>query len=301
MSLYGQLCRSCNDMSAAYLLPQVGRPLLIITVCGGIVALTPFQLNSTALLLATAGCVMAVALLQHRSARRALPSMGEASPTTDVRGWMHLALPLLFVDGFASLMIQTDLLLVGAFIDAEAVGHYRIALQTAIGVSFVINAAHAVSAPRFAALSADGDTDGLQHLVRRLVPWVSGLTCVAYGVLVIVAPTLLSLFGPSFDEAYVPLVILATGHLFSGLTGPAGSLLQMTGHHVACAWVYGSVTAVKLVLGAIGLYFFGLVGGAVAAAASMIAWNVALHALVRRRLGITPSVLALVLPDDGVK
>lgn len=297
MSLYGQLCRSCNRMGAAYLFPQVGRPLLVIAVCGGIVALTPFGLSSTTLLLATAGCVLVVAVLQHRTARHALPPLRETPASTDRRSWMHLALPLLFVDGFASLMIQTDLLLVGAFIDADAVGHYRIALQTAIGVSFVISAAHGVSAPRFAASYADGDTAGLQRLVRRLIPWVSVLTCLAYGVLVIVAPYLLALFGPSFAQAYVPLVILATGHLFSGLTGPAGSLLQMTGHHVACAWVYGSVTAVKLVLGAIGFYFFGMIGGAVAATTAMIAWNVALHVLVRRRLGVTPSVLALLRPQ----
>jgi O-antigen/teichoic acid export membrane protein len=302
MRLSTELCRAQRRMAVAYLPPRVARPLIVI---GGVAAIafgTAYPLSGTMLVGVVTVSLVAVAGGQLAAARRFLPLPARSvRPSDDRAAWMHLALPLALVSGMATLLLQTDLIVVGAFLDVDSVGHYRVALHLAAGVSYILSAANAVGAPRFAGLHASGDTQALQHLVRRLVTWISVPTIVAYGTLLACAPFLLDLFGPTFREAYVPLLILATGHLFSGLTGPVDALLHMTGHHTSAAWVYGSVTVCNVGLSAAGLYLFGLVGAAAATALCMIAWNVALHALVRRRLGITPSVLALVLPDDGVK
>lgn len=289
--LHTQVCRTQGLIGAAYGLSRIVRPALVIAGAAVVVFALDASLTGAAIIFIVALAIGGTGVVQRWIGQRSLPpDVFEAPPVEDRRAWFSLSIPLFFASGFATLLLQTDLLLVGVFADVDSVGHYRVALQTASVVSFILGAVNTVAAPRFAALHAEGDRDRLQSLTRALIPWIAGPSLLGYGGLLVVAPFILPLFGPSFEAALVPLAVLATGHLFSALCGPVDSLLHMTGHQSAAAWVYGSVVVLNIGLSAAGLWWFGVLGAAVASAVCMGLWNVGLLILVRRRLGVDPSV-----------
>lgn len=102
-----------------------------------------------------------------------------------------------------------DSLLVGAMVSVEGAGIYNVAKQLA-GVLRKANSVYASAMfPEVSALSAHGEDDSALR-VRRRILWLSGIA----GGLAIVAVVLVGrlaltlLFGPEFEAAYLPLVIL---------------------------------------------------------------------------------------------
>jgi O-antigen/teichoic acid export membrane protein len=102
-----------------------------------------------------------------------------------------------------------DSLLVGAAVSVEAAGIYNVAKQLA-GVLRKLNTVYASAAfPEISALSAHGEHDSAARVRRRML-WVGGavggiavVTALLVGRLVLVV-----LFGPQFESAFLPLVIL---------------------------------------------------------------------------------------------
>jgi O-antigen/teichoic acid export membrane protein len=105
----------------------------------------------------------------------------------------------------------------------------------------------------------------------------------------------LRLFGPEFESARLPLLILILSHVINAGAGSVGYLLNMTGHHMVSARVYGITALINIGTNVIGIYLFGITGAAVATVLSMLIWNYWLHVLVSRRLDLSPSILFVML------
>ena len=102
-----------------------------------------------------------------------------------------------------------DSLLVGAVVSVEAAGIYNVAKQLA-GVLRKLNMVYASAAfPEISALSANGEVHSATHMRRRML-WVGGVIgVVAVAAALLVGRSVLALlFGPRFETAWVPLVIL---------------------------------------------------------------------------------------------
>lgn len=293
-TLYTNICRAQGQFLTAYGLARVGRQLLLIAGLGAIAISQTQALSGTTLVAVMTGSLLVVTAMQRVRARQQLPDAGVPRPSPEqYRTWVRFALPFFFTHGFFALFLQTDLLLVGMLAPLQEVGHYRIAIHTASAVSFVLAAVNTVAAPRFAAYHAGDDIASIQRLTRTLIPWIAGLSFAGFLVLIAAGPIILSLFGPSFQAAYAPLVLLAGGHLFSAFCGPVDTLLYMTGHQRTAAWIIGASVGTNLALSIAGLLLYGLIGAAAASALCMVAWNVAFVCVARRRLGVDPSLLAL--------
>lgn len=292
--LYTSICRAQHQLATAYGLSQVGRNLLVIGGIGGIAYLRPSILNGpTLVVIAATSLVLTTILQRHRARHLHPPGRSQPASWSQARQWIRFALPFFFTHGFFSLFQQTDLLLVGVFAPVADVGHYRISIYMAAVVSFVLAAVNTAAAPHFASLHAEGNVEGLRSMTRRLIPWIAGLSVLAFVAIIGAGPFLLPLFGPSFEMAYVPLIILATGHVFSALCGPVDTLLYMTDHEKTAAWIIVTSVVVNLLLSALGLVLFGLVGAAIASAVCMVGWNLAFLRIVRRRVGVDPSILSV--------
>ena len=112
------------------------------------------------------------------------------------------------------------------------------------------------------------------------------MTLVLFVIIVVGGRFLLAAFGPGFEDAYIPLVILGAGQLVNALCGPVGLLLMMTGNErLTLAVLVGSVI-VNLVLNVLLIPVWGLTGAAVSTGVSMALWNILLGMKVRCRLGI---------------
>jgi O-antigen/teichoic acid export membrane protein len=214
----------------------------------------------------------------------------QAPPTFAFRQWLLVSLPLLFVDGSFLILNQTDTLMIGTFLDTEAVGIYSAASKTAAWVSFILAAVNAIAAPMFSSLYAQGDRNELQRLVSTIARWMFyPALAVALG-LALFADPVLQWFGSEFGAAKWALMVLILGQLVNVGAGSVGYLLMMTGHHYQCARVVGCCAILNVVLNWIGIPWFGVLGAAIATALSMSLWNIWLNRMVVKHLGINPSI-----------
>jgi O-antigen/teichoic acid export membrane protein len=270
------------------------RPLLLGTVVGALVTFGVFHVPTDYTTVLTIACGLLVLLsVGQRAALWAKFSeaVKAASPTLDTRTWVRVSLPLLLVAGYAILMKETDILMIGMLSDRANVGVYNAAVKTATVVGMVLQSANAVFAPMAASAYAARNFDGLARLVRlnaHIVFWPS--LAVAVGILVIGDP-ILGLFGERFRQASPVMTVLVFGHLAHAGAGSVAVLLNMTGHQDRTALVMGTTTALNLVLNAIAIPLFGIMGAACATASSMLLWSVWLHFNVAKYLNLKPSIL----------
>jgi len=74
----------------------------------------------------------------------------------------------------------------------------------------------------------------------------------------------------------------------------------MTGHQQDCAKVYGACAAINIMLNAVGIYFLGILGAAMATAVSTLLWNAGLYRLVVEKLDVHPSLFDVLRPSNRI-
>ncbi|MDI7864268.1 lipopolysaccharide biosynthesis protein [Rhizobiaceae bacterium n13] len=200
--------------------------------------------------------------------------------------WFNVALPIFLIEGFGFLLTNSDVVVVGLYLDPQEVAVYFAAAKTITLVQFVYFSVKAAAAPQFSAMMAEGDMQALARFAGETVRWsfwpslVVGLSVLAAGDL------LLSLFGPAFGAGYVLMAILFAGILAKSLVGPGEVLLTMAGRQKLCVLLYAGALAANIGLNVTLIPLFGLVGAASATAAAMMVEALLLHLAVRRTLGI---------------
>ncbi|ADE14475.1 polysaccharide biosynthesis protein [Nitrosococcus halophilus Nc 4] len=219
---------------------------------------------------------------------RSLPWQSkEAAPAYDTRHWLSSALPLSLIAGMQIINSQTDIIMLGLFRDAEEVGVYRVAVQSATLVAFGLQAINMVIAPHFSRLYAAGDMVRLQRVVTASARAILFTALPVVVVLIVFGePVLRLVFGVEFVSGYAPLAILASGQLVNAAMGSVGFLLNMTGYerNVARGLMIAAVTNIVLNLFLIPLW--GMEGAAVATGVTLVLWNILLWQSVRKHLGI---------------
>jgi O-antigen/teichoic acid export membrane protein len=225
--------------------------------------------------------------------RQSFPKeINDVKPSYALREWWRVALVLIFLSGSNMILNQCDTLMIGSMLGVSSVGIYGAAFKTSLWVGFSLMSINSIAAPMFAALYAEGDMVGLQKLVSTSVKWMF-FPALAVGLgLIIFAEPVLRVFGDEFVSAKFVLIALILGQLVNVGSGSVGYLLQMTGHQNQCALVVGISALVNIVLNLIGIRWLGILGAGLATAFSMMLWNLWLHRLVVRYLGIHPSIVS---------
>jgi O-antigen/teichoic acid export membrane protein len=193
---------------------------------------------------------------------------------------------------------QTSVVLVGTIKGAEAAGAYAAVSRVAILVSFVLQAASVALAPAIAGMYAAGEMGRLQRMItksNRLVLLFSLPFALCF---ILFDRQVLAIFGEGFTQGGAALAILSLGYLFSAAMGSVRMLLIMTGHERDAATAVGMSAALNVVLNVALIPGYGLEGAATATAVSIVATNLLLAILVRRRLGIYASALGRVRPEE---
>jgi O-antigen/teichoic acid export membrane protein len=151
---------------------------------------------------------------------------------------------------------------------------------------FLLLANSAVAAPRFAALHAARDTEGVARLAVRSTI-LTTVTSVPLLLIFLVFPAhILSLFGTQFEAGAQVLIILTIGQFVNAATGPVGYLLNMSGFHriegrIAVA---GALITVGLCFALIP--FWGILGAAAANAIATASCNLLRVYFAKTRMGI---------------
>jgi len=293
VGLETSILRARDRMLAAYAPSNVLRPLLALAGMAGLVALRPSP--STTAVLGVAGAALGMTLVVQRWAnhRAGSGSLRESDPEHRVREWLSLSVPLLFSSGFLLVFSKTDIFVLGFFLSAEEVGIYGAALKTAQVVTLTGFAVDAVAGPAIARTYADRDREALQSLARRLVTLYFGSAVAVALVLVLAAPWVLALFGPKFLAGQPAFFILVGGLLVNASTGAQSFFLTMTGRERPCMWIHARCAVLNIALNTAGIYFYGIIGAAMATAISLVVLNVWIYRTVRKHLGIDPTIISL--------
>ena len=191
------------------------------------------------------------------------------------RELLSFSTPVMFMNLLGFFVLQSDILVMGFFRPAAEVGVYAIASRLAQGVSMPTDSLGASLAPSFSALVGQGDVTGLRRLFHTSTRWIFLLGCGVGLTLIFAGQLILHLFGHDFSGGLSVLFVLAAGQMFSAVLGANGTLITMTGHpkiNLANSFCLGLG---NLGLGILLVPRYGAMGAAAAAAASLVAVNLA--------------------------
>jgi O-antigen/teichoic acid export membrane protein len=216
--------------------------------------------------------------------------LGLSPPIFRTTEWIKSAVPFGLSAALMLINGRTDVLVLGLFRDDAEVGIYRVAVQLALPVIFALQAVNAIQAPHIAHLYATGDMKRLQKLITRSSQAILAIAAPTVVVLLVFGKPLIALlFGAEYVAAYVPLTILATGQLVNAGMGSVASLLNMTGHERDTTRIIMMAATLNLTLNFVLTPLLGIVGAAMATAATLVTWNVVMWRTVRKRIGIKAS------------
>lgn len=221
--------------------------------------------------------------------RRVLPGGPHAYRPKE---WVHGSLPFAVIYAFQHLSSFADVLILSFFVSPTEIAVYFAATRVIQVVNLVPYAATVGTAHLFSAAHTRDDHDELQRLCRYVSVMTFTIAAAAVAVILVAGEWLLAMFGSGFEAGYPALAILAVGVLARVAAGPAEDILNMTGHSRLSASTYVWTVLANVALAALLIVPFGISGAAIATAAALAARGFWLSAILRRRLGVHPSILA---------
>ncbi|MGL4745260.1 MAG: flippase [Dermatophilaceae bacterium] len=283
----------------------IGRFVDPLTVLGltGLVVLLGLGLESALWALAAGawlGAVLASVALARRM-RRVPP----AKPVVDARAVFSFSL-VSWVSALAATgLIWSGTLVLGRMAGPAEVGVFTVAARLVSLAVFVMPPITNAFTPHMAHLAHTGQRDAAARAYGDATRWIVAAALPAFVVLIAFSEPLLRLFGKDFRSGAAVTVILALGQLVAAAAGPCGVVLNMSGR----VWISMVDNVGVLILNVVLTVFlvprFGITGGAMAWALSLVVGNVTKVLQVRWLLGIVadgsgvPALVVSVLPGLG--
>ena len=280
---------------ASELLVNVSRPALLIAGLGALWLAQPPPFPAPRVLAIHLGASVLMVAACAAYCLAVLPrEMLRARPEYDTRTWLASATGFAAAIFVAAVSERVDLLIMGMTGEPAEVAVYAVAVRFAQTVTVAANAAVTAMAPHlvelFPALRA-GRRDEIQALMRgtaRTSLYISMLALAAFWAL---SPLFLSLFGPHYEMAYAPLMILTCGQVTAAFFGPAAGMVTVAGAPRIAVSAIATGVVVNVALNLLLVPRFGAVGAASATASGMVVAAVAAWAWARVRFRVDTSVL----------
>lgn len=217
-----------------------------------------------------------------------------ASDTSHAPEWRRAALPMALIAGLQVLGDQSGLILLGIFRSPIEVAQYKVATSAAMLALFGLQTVALIIAPHIARQHALGDPLMLQRLASLAVVVSVVLTAPAFLIFAFAGRWVITLlYGEAYVDAYVPLLILASGQIVNTFFGLNAALLSMTGHERdAARWLMVSA-GIAVIVGSLLIPSMGVSGAAAAHAVAMTVWNLAFWRIVRKKVGVDSSLICV--------
>ncbi len=288
-ALRDAILRGLRKVTLGLLTEQILRPLLFLIFISLLIihhstnAVTAYQiivLHAVASVVAFLGGL--IIYLKNRP-----PAIKHNKPEYENKKWLTAIIPLGLIGALHLINSYADILLIGLFKSDQEVAFYKVSIQTAFVVEFILVVFNSVLAPHFSRLCATDKYDELQKLVTfssRIIILVAlpiFLLIILFG-----EKALIFTFGQDYICAYIPLVIISFGQVVNASVGCAGLLLNMTGHEKDVSRGIAISAVFNLTLNLILIPPFGINGAAIATATSLIVWNFLLWKYAGKKLNI---------------
>jgi O-antigen/teichoic acid export membrane protein len=208
-----------------------------------------------------------------------------------LRGWAAAALPMTLLEIMRMLEGNYAVLIAGHATSIADAGLLRVALASSTLVAIPIFLQSIVIAPFVTRAHTTGATRQLTGIIAASTLFMSVTVAAVLLALALLGRWALPFaFGPGFEGAYAPLMVLGGNQLLTALLGPNVLLLSMTGHEreVARAFIV-SVTA-AVAAGLLLTPLFGIAGTAASMLVATAIRGIMLNRHARRSLAVSPSL-----------
>ncbi len=260
--------------------------------------------SSTALAIAWAsplafGLVAAliwIAYLAKAVARSRGDSESAVSRSAIFREFWRFTAPRGLASMFAVVILWLDTLLIGALRSPAEAGVYAAATRYLAFGQFIGVAIIQVVGPKLSEVLAVDDRERARSVFATATWWLMALAWPLYLTMIVLAPALLSVFGPGYQQAATVLVILGCAMLIATGVGPVDVVLLMAGKS---SWnLFNTIVAVvtNVVLNLMLIPPLGIEGAAIAWGASILVNNLLPLVQVGRVLHLHPFGLAWLIP-----
>lgn len=231
--------------------------------------------------------IISALLLALGFTRHAIPGMvKDATPDYRNKEWFSTSRDMMFTSGFNLILVQADVMMLGALIDEDAAGLYTVASRMGLLLILALNSVNAILQPIASDLFASKKIAELQRIVSLGANGVFAISLLGGVVLYFGADYLHLIFGPEFRDTTELLRILIIGQLINAFAGPAVLLLNMTGHQRDAARVMAGGAILNVVLNGLFITWMGTPGAAIATATTTVIWNLVAAYMVWNRLQI---------------
>ncbi len=267
----------------------------IVTIIGlSAAVLIGFDISVTTVLMTMSFGILLALLLNFLAIARSAPKQVlKAKGQLDLSDWKNRSFRMWLSDIIANLSLHIDILVIGLFIDPALAGGYFVAMRLA-NIFKRLTAAFANYASRhIAPLHFSGAKDELRGNMTALSKLALILVVGGLLALLIMAESLLSLFGNQYTSEIWTLVVLAGGAGITTLAGPAPNILLHTGHESRYLTLLAIGLALRCVLLIILTPIYGTLGAAIASTFVSIVLAILLNIACRKTVGIDPSIFAL--------
>lgn len=233
-----------------------------------------------------------VTLVQYLIMRpRLARELADTEPEYGRRLWAATAVPLLISTLFVQYFPELSVTLIGVLLPAADVAIFYSCFRIALFIGFVLTALNALLTPQISKLFAAGNHQELQARVTQTTRIKFASAVLFLVILAVFGRDVLGWFGEEFIAGYYTLVILAASQLILAATGPVDQLLNLTGRQNYCLVAFSASIPFAILMMLVFVPFLGLDGAALVIFLTTVFWNLWLHYVVVRQLGIYPSIL----------
>ena len=183
---------------------------------------------------------------------------------------------------------RVDVLLVGALLTAVATGVYNAVLVLVFVAWVPLLSFNQLMPPVASDLHADGRTETLNAVYSSVTRLIVTTAVPILAVLVVHGRTLLGVFGATYTQGYLPLVVYLGGVFVGSSVGATGWLLMMTDHQYARMALDWLLAVLNLGLTYAFVLRYGLVGAALGTSLAIAIQNGIQLLLLRRFEGLWP-------------
>ena len=298
LRLNGSLATAIRRFGLAYLPDTCIRPFVLLA---GVLVMIAAGVTLTAanVTLLLTFVFTALALAQYLLLRKDLPgsatlAAAHAAPPRLVKTWRREAKPLILVALFTFFFADVDILLVTPLLPSADTAVVGLCLKLALLVGFAVQVAHQVVVPDLADAHIRRERGAIRDVLLKALGFPLIVTFAALVIVALWGQTLLSLFGPEFTGAKVPLLILLGCQLVRAVFGPNVPLLTVIGAQRENALLAVAALVVLALANVVLAPAYGVLGAAVAVAIATVFWLAASSIVLARLTGLRTDAVYLV-------
>jgi O-antigen/teichoic acid export membrane protein len=237
------------------------------------------------------------ALSQISWQKNAKLSSVQYEKTIKFKNILDISIPMMLSSSMSFIMNWTAIIMLGMFKTDVEVGVFNVAERIATFTSITLVAINSIAAPKFAEFYGKNDVKGLEKIAKQSNKLIFWTALPIMAVIFLFPSFILGIFGEEFKTGFYALIILTVGQFINAISGSVVSILQMTGKEKVFQNIMVIATLLNVVLNAVLIPRYGIIGAALANMLSMSLWNLSSLIYIKLYLNIVTLYIPIISKD----